>query len=61
MNQYEKELESVLAKAPKPEEFPTKAAWETADQNFRHRAGPSIRMLRSLASRERLKSQATVK
>lgn len=52
------QLEKLLAGAPKREDYPSEEAFQEATHGFRHRAGPSIRTLQSLASRAPSKSQA---
>lgn len=54
-------LAKLLLQAPKREEFQSEAAFEEATIGFKHRAGPSIRTLQSLASRVSSKSQDTAK
>lgn len=61
MNRYAEQLKAVLATAPKREDYQSPAEWEEANTSFRHRAAPSIRMLRFLASREQSRSQGTEK
>ena len=54
-------LEALLAQAPKPEEFEDQEAYQEAKAGFLHRAGPSIRCLRSLANLTAPSSQVTAK
>lgn len=55
------ELDRILARAPKREEFPTEEEYREAVDGFRHRAGPTIRILRQQISLAQSKSQDTAK
>jgi hypothetical protein len=44
------QLDALLALAPKREMFQTEEEYQEANDGFKHRAGPVIRTLRSLAS-----------
>lgn len=59
--QAKAQLEKLLAQAPRRESFATEEAFEEASLGYRHRAGPSIRTLRSLANPLQPKSPVTEK
>lgn len=59
--QAKKQLQHLLDQAPKRADYPSEAAYQEATEGFRHRAGPSIRILRSLANLRPSSSRDTEK
>lgn len=57
----QEQLDQLLAQAPRRENFLTEEAYQEANSGFQHRAGPSIRTLRSLVSQRSQKSPVTAK
>lgn len=54
-------LERLLAQEPKREDFLSEEAFQDAMAGFKHRAGPSLRTLRSLANPGSSRSPATAR